>query len=186
MAELKSTSGEGDPDRSPSNGQWTNDDRRAWLDFARDVGLENIKAQREELSGMRQRAIMFVAFTVTASGFLVGTGLSAAQRPDAFYWLAGLGTLLFVMLGVVLVLLVAPFMKFQFSLEPDALVRWMEGEHPAPSRQIASRQLATQTIPRQIKENREQLRVARNLYRGVLTSALATLGCWVLVVWLFG
>lgn len=167
--------------------QWSEDDRREWVELAYEAGLESLKAQREELSGIRQRGIMFTAFTLTATGFLVGTGLGTQDdgRMDGFYALATTGTVLFGILAVLLVGLVAPFIHFSFVLMPDALMRWMEGNQPAPSRLIALRQLATDTVPKMLKYNATRLRVARWLYRGVLITAVLTLACWVTVVWVF-
>lgn len=167
--------------------QWTEDDRREWIELSYDAGLESLKAQREELSGIRQRAIMFTAFTLTATGFLVGTGLGdpGDGRTAAFYTFAIVGTVLFGLLAVLLVGLVAPFISFKFVLMPDVLMRWLEGSQPAPSRLIALRQLTTQTVPDMLKFNAERLRVVRGLYRGVLITAVLTLACWVTVVWVF-
>ncbi|GAA4492482.1 hypothetical protein [Microbacterium panaciterrae] len=165
--------------------QWTDDDRREWVQLSYNAGLETLKAQREEIAGMRQRAIMFTAFTITATGFLVGTGLSTTAKTGAFFAWATVGTVLFGILAALLVALVAPLIQFKFVLLPDALMRWLEGTNPAPSRLIALRQLALVTVPGMVKFNRQRLSVARWFYRGVLVSAVLTLACWVTVVWMF-
>lgn len=168
-----------------ASSQWNDDDRRDWIQLSYAAGVESLKAQREELAGMRQRAIMFTAFTITATGFLVGTGLSDATRAPTFYVWATVGTVLFAVLAGLLVALVAPFIQFKFVLYPDALMRWLEGTHAAPSRLIALRQLAVATLPNMLRHNASRLSIARWLYRGVLVSAVLTLASWVALVWMF-
>ena len=46
-----------------------------WLALAVGVGRARLVAQREELTGIRTRAVTFGALTVTASAFVVSTGL---------------------------------------------------------------------------------------------------------------
>ncbi|MFP3590174.1 hypothetical protein SCB29_42175, partial [Paraburkholderia sp. SIMBA_055] len=55
---------------------WNVSDRRKWSEFAVAQGLDALKAQREELSGIRTRALTFTAFIITAAAFLVGVGLN--------------------------------------------------------------------------------------------------------------
>ena len=102
---------------------------------------------------MRTRAVAFGALTVTASAFLVGTGLANAQRGEWFYVLAVVGTLGFVLLAGLLVAMVSPRYKFRFTLGPKALVAWMGGSTPAPSKRVAMRTLATKTLPGMMRDN---------------------------------
>lgn len=160
-------------------------DREDWVELAVDSGKASLVAQRDELSGMRTRAVAFGALTVSASAFLVGTGLGQADRSNWFFLVAGIGTLLFAVLAALLIAMVSPAFKFRFILDPRALIAWMEGDAPAPSRKVAMRKLAAETIPGMIDDNEKSLEVVRRLYRGVLVAAVATLGVWVALVWVF-
>ena len=162
---------------------WPDDDKRAWIELTYQAGMANVKAQSDELSGMRQRSITYSAFIISASGFLVGTGLNKMSQDPTFAVLAIGGTLGFAALAVSLILLVAPFLRFQFVLDPDALMRWMEGDQRAPSRTIALRGLTEATLPKMIRKNRASLKVARRLYRTVLITGAVTVGCW---IWAIG
>ncbi|MGC5224222.1 hypothetical protein ACPW96_16775 [Micromonospora sp. DT81.3] len=165
---------------------WSHEDRVEWVQLSYEAGLETLKAQREELNGMRTRALAFVAFSATATAFLVGAGLgSGVTRDAAFFVLTGLGTLCFALLAVLLVSAVVPWVRFQFILIPSDLMDWMEGNKPAPDRLIALRRLATHTVPEMISANEVGLSKIRRRYRATLIVALLTLAIWVSVVWVF-
>ena len=176
-------------ERQQPSGSWSTNrnhpDRADWLDLAVDAGRASLLAQREELSGMRTRAVAFGALTVTASAFLVGTGLANAQRSFWFYVLAVVGTLGFVLLAGLLVAMVSPRYQFRFTLDPKALVAWMDGSTPAPSKRVAMRTLATKTLPDMMLDNERSLSRVRSLYRQVLGTAVVTLAVWILIVWVF-
>lgn len=167
----------------PARAAWPEDDRKAWVELAYTAGIETLKAQREELSGMRQRAITYTSFVIAASGFLVGTGLNRSTGSEQFLPLAIAGTALFGVLAVALILLVAPILRYKFSLDSETLLRWMDGDHTAPSRQIALRTLAQKKLPEMRKHNLSRLKVARFAFGLVLTSGAAALGCWIWAVW---
>lgn len=167
----------------PARAAWPEEDRTAWIELAYAAGIETLKAQREELSGMRQRAITYTSFVIAASGFLVGTGLSSSTRSDQFIPLAITGTSLFAVLALALILLVAPILHYEFSLDSEKLLRWMDGDHTAPSRQIALRTLARKKLPQMREFNLARLKVARFAFGLVLVSGAAALGCWIWAVW---
>ncbi|MPV51443.1 hypothetical protein GCG21_15790 [Pseudactinotalea sp. HY160] len=168
---------------------WSRDaqhpDRSEWVDLAVQVGLDSLAAQREELGGMRTRAVAFAALSVTAAAFLAGSGLAGASRTMWFYVLSGLGTLGFVLVAILLILTLSPLFNFRFILDPAVLMRWMEGDSPAPSKRIAMRMLAKDTIPGMLNSNEASLSRIRTLYRAELAAAVITLGLWLAVVWLF-
>lgn len=160
-------------------------ERDAWAELAVAAGREALIAQRGELDNMRTRAVSFAALTVTGSAFLVGTGLNQASRDVTFYVLAILGTTAFVALAVLLVLMVSPWLKFRFLLQPDELMSWMDGKAPAASTTIALRGLARTRLPEMIEANERSLKIIRALYRGVLAVGVATVAIWILIVWIF-
>lgn len=160
-------------------------ERDAWAEVAVAAGRESLIAQRSELDNMRTRAVSFAALTVTGSAFLVGTGLNDGVRDVMFFVLAILGTAAFVALAVLLVLMVSPWLKFKFLLQPDELMSWMDGETPAASTAIALRGLAKKRIPEMIRANERSLKTIRALYRWVLGVGVATVGVWILIVWIY-
>ena len=160
-------------------------DRDAWAELAVAAGREALVAQRSELDNMRTRAVSFAALTVTGSAFLVGTGLSDGVRNSGFIALAILGTGAGLALAILLVLMVSPWLKFRFILQPDELMSWMDGEAGAASKSIALRGLAKKRIPEMIKANETSLTTVRALYRSVLGVGVATVGVWILIVWIY-
>ncbi|MDQ1111403.1 hypothetical protein QE418_000851 [Microbacterium testaceum] len=160
-------------------------DRAEWIELAVESGRASLLAQRDELSGMRTRAVAFGALTITASAFLVGTGLANAQRNAVFYIIAALGTLAFASMAFFLWRMVAPKHEFKFILDPKALVDWVEGAQPAPSLRVAMRKLAVDTIPGMLNQNEASLNKIRGAYLKLLFSSIATLAIWVALVWIF-
>ncbi|BCO99318.1 hypothetical protein [Mycobacterium intracellulare] len=74
---------------------------------AYDESVNALKTQSDELSGMRQRLVSFLAFVGSATAFLAGSALTATQstttqsghRSDLFYGVAAVASLL--MLAVI-------------------------------------------------------------------------------------
>lgn len=69
---------------------------------AYDESVNALKTQVDELNGMRQRLVSFLAFVGSATGFLAGSALTATQssgRSISFYIVAGAATVL--MLAVI-------------------------------------------------------------------------------------
>jgi len=172
---------------SVSKKEWSTEDRSAWVQLAYEAGLESVKAQREELSGIRTRALTFTAFVATGTAFLVGRGLGpGVARDGGFVTLSVIGTVCFVALAALLVVTVAPLFKFRFILEPRLLMDWLEGDQRAPSRTVALRGLVKTTLPAMLATNEKSLQVIRWLYRALLALALLTLTIWVAVVLVYG
>lgn len=161
------------------------DERKDWYAFALAQGIRALDAQRDELSGIRTRAVSFTALTITASAFLVGTSLGHLERVFWFYFLAALGTLAFAGVAILLVRTVGPRTPFRFILEPDVLIDWTEGERRAPSIEIARRTLTKTTVPKMLEDNETSLKRIRRYYRSLLAVGVSTIGIWVAVVWIF-
>lgn len=156
-----------------------------WVDLAVAEGRRALDQQREELNSMRTRAVAFSALTVSASAFLVGSGLKDATRNGWFFCLAGFGTAAFIAVAVLLVLMVVPRIKFRFFIQPDLLFAWTEGEQRAPSKAIAMRALAKTLIPDMIRDNDIALGKVRRLYRLLLIAGIVSIAFWVMIVWIF-
>lgn len=158
-----------------------------WVELVYDAGIENLKAQRDELSGMRTRAVAVSAMTIAASGLLVGQGLSRSVdgRSLWFYVLASTGTVGFVVLAALLTAMLLPAWKFQFLLDPAVLIRWTSDPVRPRTEAMALLRLTSHVLPSMIRFNEERLTSIRILYRSTLASAFATVGVWVTVIWIF-
>src|SRR5690606_33826850 len=79
-------------------------ERAAMYELVVKAGERSLDEQRDELNGMRTRAVGFSAIVLSATAFLVGGGLVAGvERSEAFYVGAIVGT---GALGIMLVLLI--------------------------------------------------------------------------------
>lgn len=170
---------EGKPSTDPS------DERKEWYSFALAQGVRALDAQRDELSGIRNRAVSFTALTITAAAFLVGTSLGHLDRNVWFYVLVLFGTVAFAGVAILLVLVVSPGVPFKFILEPDVLIDWTDGDNPAPSEGIAQRKLAKDTLPKMMDDNEQSLKHIRRHYRWLLAVGVTTIAIWIAVVWIF-
>lgn len=151
------------------------------------AGERSLSAQREELSGMRTRAVAFAALTITGSAFLVGSGLSIpiGSRDALFYVLAIGGTVMFGAMAVALVLVAVPGKPFKFVLLPDELAKWIDGEQPVPSRTIMMRKLATKTMPDMMQVNESSLKWTRGWYITLLIVGVLSVASWTAIAWVY-
>ena len=160
-------------------------DRVDMYELALSAAERAVDAQRDELSGMRTRSVQFSALTVTGAAFLVGAGLKAPERVDAFYPIAIIATGFFGLQLLALLLMTAPMFGFRFVLDPAVLFEWIEGKTPAASKAILQRQLASHTFPSMVEDNEKSLRRIRVFYRLVLLFGSLSLGFWIGLIWAF-
>lgn len=144
-----------------------------------------VDTQRDELSGMRNRAVAFAAFTGAGTAFLVGAGLGSASKADGFWPSAIIGTALYGAMLIALFATVLPSWPFRFYLDPKVLAGWIEGDAPAPSRAVFLRQLVNETYPTMLTKNERSLKGIRWSFRLVLGFGAAALALWAITVWLF-
>jgi hypothetical protein len=162
----------------------THAEREAMFELALEAGNRTLDAQRDELSGIRTRVGAYAAIVLSATAFLVGTGLgSKANRNESFYATAISGTVFMAIMLVLVLLATLPLLTFKFILLPDVLVNWIEGETPVPSRAIMVKTLAGTTLPEMIATNERSLKIIRWFYRGLLASGFITVGIWVYFTW---
>ncbi|MCP3426042.1 hypothetical protein NBM05_08505 [Rothia sp. AR01] len=135
---------------------------------------------------MRTRAVTISGLVVTASAFLVGTGLANenVNRGIFFYVLGAAGTAAFILLFICLVRIIYPSIEFKFTLESGPLLSWMDGKNPAPSRRVALRMLAVR-VQKMFDHNIESLNILRSRYRMLLWVSMITTGIWITTVWFF-
>lgn len=166
--------------------RWSAPDRERWVDIALETGFSRIRDQQREVIRMRSQSVLFVTFLATAIALLVASGLASKEfRDETFYLLAGTGTALFAIVAILLILVVAPIFKFDFSLDPVALLRWLHGEDSSPNLYSAKHALATVTLPGMISHNSANLAVLRWFYGALLVAGVCSLGIWTWLVWAF-
>lgn len=166
--------------------RWSSRDRSAWLDLSIETGFNRLRDQQHELIRMRTQSVLFVTFLATAIALLVSSGLeSKAERGGNFFLLAGIGTGLFGVVAILLILVVAPIVKYDFNLDPVKLLRWSDGQNPSPDLASAKYALATQTLPGMVAHNAKNLAVMRWFYGGLLVAGMGSLGIWTWLVWAF-
>lgn len=138
---------------------WNLEEKISWTRSARTAAERALKSQSSELTRMRWSGIALLVST-SAIGFLV--------YPSIF---TGLG----VVLGVVLLLLLlSPYWKFAFSLDANALLRWQDGDRPAPSLKEAEQSLV-RYLSDAVDTNEKTFRFLRVLYTGVILVSLCLL-----------
>lgn len=159
-------------------------EREAMFELVVKAGERALDEQRDELNGMRSRAVAFSAIILSATAFLVGGGLVAGvNRTELFYRGATIGTAALGVMLVLLILMTVPMLKFRFVVLPGKLSEWVEGERPVPSKAIFVRALATDTLPAMIAQNSKSLSAIRILYGTLLFTGFATLGIWIFFIW---
>ena len=175
--------------KPPKNDEgWTTADRRAWAELSLARVIDALAQQREELNGIRTRAVTFTAFVISASAFLVGVGIEGAAVADRngwFYPIAVLGTVLFALLAILLIAIVLPRQKFRLLFLPDILMGWQHGDDSYEDYDTALWGLVLHLIPEMLQENEDGLETIRERYRWLLICAFLTLASWVGLVWMF-
>jgi len=153
--------------------------------IAYEHGLRTLDEQRDELNGVRARAGQFVAFTGSATAFLVGAGLQSPTRDGFFYAFAGLGTSLVLVSLICLVVVLGPRWKFALTMDPGTLVdKWIDRQVPArPSEADLLRALAKR-ISRMIDDNEKPLGLIRSWYLSTVASGTLALLTWTFLVWM--
>jgi hypothetical protein len=158
--------------------------------LAYEESQRSLDDQRDELNGIRDRSVNFVAFVGAATAFLVGIGLHTANADrDAIYFvLAGAGTAgsLHLLVEVFLLLRPSSSNPWQYRLSGGSLISgWIESDVPAPDLAQFLRALAE--INDSMRASNERLlRGVRNCYRRLVLGGSAQLIVWAVLVWLRG
>lgn len=139
--------------------------------------------QADELTGIRGRAVQFVAFVGAATAFLVGTSLQTVERDVTFYWLAGIATSMSVLLFVLIIAVLVPWKNWEYRLSARALIRgWIEAEVPPPNEAAFLRALAQRYDDMRVN-NERVLRPLRRCYVGIIAVGLSQLTLWAALAW---
>lgn len=148
-------------------------------------GQRALDDQAGELNSMRDRAVQFTAFVGAATAFLVGAGLSGAQRGVTFYILASVASALSALLILLLLALLRPQTRrlWTYSLSTKKLISgWIETEVPLPTEADFFRKLAIMYDDMR-EENSELLRALRTWYRWLVVVGAAQVAVWASLVW---
>ena len=172
------------PEPNPLGASNQADDSADLYELAYTQGLRALDDQLDELSGARSRASQFMALTITATAFLVGSGLNSSTNRDwIFYTLAIAGTVASVAALVAMITLMQP-RNFHFRMKPKTLVeRWIERDVPAPPSKADLLRGLSLRIQDMIDSNETLLGTIRSRYWAVVVIGSASLLLWVTLVW---
>jgi hypothetical protein len=149
--------------------------------------------QVDELNQARQRAVAFLAFVGTATGFLVGSGLKNTTRSPLFYALAALGTLLALAALACLFYLLSPVRReegrlrkaqWEYRLSGTELMSWIDAEVGQPS-EYAYIAAVTNEYETMIGANDKTLSYLRRAYVMLIVLGLLQLTVWTTLAWAF-
>jgi len=161
-------------------------DRALWIALALDAGFEGLRTQRDEMNGIRTRALAFFATTIAGSGFFLAKVVDALPEDRNPGMIALLVTGYALSLAQLLLVLVTvmPRVNFEYILRPKSLVEWMTESHGAPSREAAMVELVnTQTT--MIERNRKSLQKIRRRYFYLLVVSVGVIIYWSSALWVF-
>lgn len=158
-------------------------DCEALYKLAFDEGQRALADQLDELNGMRQRSVQFVAFVGAATAFLVGTGLATVDRDGVFYLLAATGSILSLsLIGLVLAVL-SPWATWDYRLSSKSLVEgWIECDVPPPTDSDVYRALAL-VLDKMRVDNEDVLARLRILYSTLIVTGSLQLTVWAVLTW---
>jgi hypothetical protein len=167
--------------------------------YAAEQSVATLKAQRDELTALRTRAVQMMTFLGAATTFLAGTVLKGAGTRDGLYqiglWIGVVfAATTVLMFGVILIgrpdafrmpgrpRWLASQMNWAFHLRGDILTSWIDDRAPEATyyRQI--------TIEARQMELRNQIRLKaiRGRYDFFVFSILAQLGVWIVLAVMYG
>jgi hypothetical protein len=160
--------------------------------LARDEELRSLDLQRSQLESMRTRSAQYLAFGGAATGFLVGTGLTHAQRDSMFFWIAGIATVFSLAMVVLAVcVFVGGFdirarsaSKWQFALPNGFVLRAAEADIRPTESQINA--YLARNYWQLADANRPAMKRMQLQYVVFLAVGALQLVLWVILLWARG
>jgi len=142
--------------------------------------------QRDELQGLRTRAVQFTAFVSAATAFLVGTGLHATDRNGQFYALAGTASALSLLSIVSLAMLLIP-RNWTYRMTPrDLIDKVIEKEGiQRPTDDLFLKRMAL-TYGEMSDENEPKLKKLRTWYIRLIIAGSLQVIVWAALIWYKG
>lgn len=154
--------------------------------YAYDEAKRSLDDQTDELSGIRQRALSFLAFVGAATAFLVGTTVKGYSHTDfLFYALASAATFL-ILVGVILLFLVLAPIRMPWGYRvsgADLIDCWIQSEVPVPNEGTFLRTL-TREYDKMRETNEAILTRIRWLYISLIVCTAVQLVLWITLTWL--
>jgi hypothetical protein len=154
-----------------------------------DESVRALKDQVDELSGIRQRIVSYLAFIGSATAFLVGSSLKAPEgRDDLFYYLAIAGT---TFMGGAIVcatfLLWPKFTSIGATSSAKKVIEGMIERQMSPIQTDAEfyHDLAMYN-DNAVDKNDSKLAWSRGLYFAAVICGAVQLTIWIVLVWLRG
>jgi hypothetical protein len=156
--------------------------------LAYEEARRSIDDQRDELNGIRGRAVSFVAFVGSATAFLAGSGLrvTTPNRDALFYVLAGIGSIAALWMLYQLYRLLRPSkaLSYEYRMSPTTLIEeWIESDVPPPNIGQFLRALATE-YDAMLQQNEKLLEFLRSHYEKLVVGGSAQLIVWAALVWI--
>jgi hypothetical protein len=190
MSELDRPSAGSPPSRRGGGGSLEKrqiNDRGAMYRIAYEESQRALDDELDELKGMRDRAVNFMAFIGAATAFLVGTGLSSSNKDTAFYTIAGIASGLFAVVIVLLFFLLGPSRRRPWYNKISAgaiITEWIETDFPPNEAQLM-RALAEKNDDSRI-QNEKVLGSLRSRYQLIIAGGAFQLVLWAILVWVKG
>ena len=161
-------------------------DRAALYRVAYEQGLRSLTDQVDELSGLRTRAVSYMAFIGTATAFLVTATLRSATAGTPFFVCALLATLFVAWATIQLGRTIHPGLEFTFRLDARQIIaRWIDREVPAPSEADLLRSLSG-WLSVYVEQNEVALKKVRWRFNQVVMCGGTGLLLWTVAIWAFG
>lgn len=153
--------------------------------IAFDEGRRSIADQAEELTGVRSRAVSYMAFIGTATAFLVTTTLKAVTPDLSFYIVAGIATLSVSWATLQLCRVIWPNTKFTLRMDPIVIIElFIDKKIPTYSDAEIYRELS-KWFGRYLDTNERSLVKIRKLFAHVILFGGGGLVMWTIAVWMF-
>lgn len=153
--------------------------------IAYEEGRKSLSDQVDELNGMRNRAVSYMAFILSATAFLVGTTLRTASPGALFYATAVIASALTIWAIVHLALTIWPRVDFIFQLDPSGIVTdFIDRDIPRPTEAELLRSLSG-WISVYLEANEKALKKIRYRFTNVVISGALGLLIWTLMAWFF-
>lgn len=143
--------------------------------------------QRDELQGMRTRAVQFTAFVSAATAFLVGTGLHVTDKNAVFYALAATASAFSALSIVLLAMLLRPSnrKKWHYRMSARVLIDgWIEQTEVPPLSDARFLKELALAYDEMHSKNELLLGSLRTWYSWLIIVGSAQVVMWAVLVWL--
>jgi hypothetical protein len=174
---------------SPDAGRANAEGKTSLYRVAYEEALRTLEDQRDELNGVRGRAVQFLAFVGSATAFLAGTGLASStvqERGALFYTIGVIATLVSVGTVASCAIVLNPRWTFNLRISATVLIdQWIDREVPGPTEPELLKALA-QRLDGMRAENEAPLKALRRWFLTLIICGGLSVILWAALVWLNG